>query len=229
MLSPTENLTLSHLKNSAEELTLVEVTLKKHGFRLGVAVFGSARLREKDGRQLSRHIATTRELSRRLAVAGTRLLGPGFALISGGGPGIMQAVNEGASSGGALSIGLNIVLPNEQIPNPAITPGLAFQFSTFATRKHAFFHLSRALVCFPGGLGTFDEVYEALTLRHTGKLPYPRLPIVLMDKAFWTQTLPLDHLVAAGLVEPTVTRDLLVTDSVDEAESFLTAFLATLA
>lgn len=141
----------------------------------------------------------------------------------------MQAVNEGATAAGVLSIGLNIVLPNEQRPNPAITPGLAFSFSTFAIRKHAFFQLSRALVCFPGGLGTFDEVYEALTLRHTGKLTHARFPIVLMDKSFWNGTLPLKRLVEEGLVEPWVFEDLLVTDSIEEAETYLADFLATLA
>lgn len=219
----------SLLDSCALELAQLENSLAAKGFRLGFSFFGSARLRENDGRPLSRHIPATRELARRVATKGRELIGPGFALLSGGGPGIMQAVNEGATDAGALSIGLNIVLPNEQIPNPAITPGMAFSFSTFVARKHAFFQLSHALVCFPGGLGTFDEVYEALTLRQTRKLPHKRVPIVLMDRSFWNATLPLQLLVDEGLVEPRVFDDLLITDSLDEAEAFLTDFLATLA
>jgi len=117
-------------------------------------------------------------------------------VMSGGGPGIMEAVHRGADDAGAKSVGLNIVLPFEQLPNPYITPGLCFNFRYFALRKLHFMHRARALVAFPGGFGTLDELFETLTLVSTKKIP--PLPIILIGKEYWTRTIDIDFMVSEG-------------------------------
>ncbi|HUU46461.1 MAG TPA: TIGR00730 family Rossman fold protein [Acidobacteriota bacterium] len=123
-----------------------------------------------------------------------------FVIMTGGGPGIMEAANRGAWDVGAESIGLNITLPHEQEPNRYITPELCFQFRYFAIRKMHFLLRARALVAFPGGYGTMDELFEALTLVQTQKID--PLPIVLMDRAFWDGAIHFDHLVDEGVIDP---------------------------
>lgn len=121
-------------------------------------------------------------------------------VVTGGGPGIMEAGNRGAYEVGGKSIGLNIVLPHEQEPNPYITPRLCFQFHYFALRKMHFLMRSVALVCFPGGFGTLDELFEALTLMQTGKCR--QRPVLLFGKDFWTKLINFDHLVDTGMISP---------------------------
>jgi hypothetical protein len=121
-----------------------------------------------------------------------------FVVITGGGPGIMEAGNRGAFDVDAKSIGLNITLPHEQAPNPFITPALCFHFNYFALRKMHFLMRARALVSFPGGFGTLDELFEALTLVQTGKMP--RMPIVLVGREFWTRLVNLDFMVEEGMI-----------------------------
>jgi uncharacterized protein (TIGR00730 family) len=123
-----------------------------------------------------------------------------FVVVTGGGPGIMEAANRGAFDVGAESIGLNITLPREQEPNPYITPELCFQFRYFAIRKMHFLLRAKALVIFPGGYGTLDELFEALTLVQTKKVP--PLPIVLFGREFWGQVLNLQFLVDEGVIDP---------------------------
>jgi uncharacterized protein (TIGR00730 family) len=123
---------------------------------------------------------------------------PRLHVITGGGPGIMEAANRGAAEVGGDSIGLNIVLPHEQYPNPWITPELCFQFHYFAIRKMHFLLRARALVVFPGGFGTLDEMFETLTLVQTKKIE--PLPILIFGKDFWTQLLDLDFLAAQGMI-----------------------------
>jgi len=119
-------------------------------------------------------------------------------VVTGGGPGIMEAGNRGAFEVGGKSIGLNIVLPHEQAPNPYITPELCFQFHYFALRKMHFVMRSIALVCFPGGFGTLDELFETLTLIQTGK-SRPR-PILLFGRAFWEKLVNFELLVDTGMI-----------------------------
>jgi uncharacterized protein (TIGR00730 family) len=119
-------------------------------------------------------------------------------VVTGGGPGIMEAGNRGAFDVGGKSIGLNIVLPHEQQPNAYITPELCFQFHYFALRKMHFLMRSIALVCFPGGFGTLDELFETMTLIQTGKSR--RRPILLFGRAFWTRLIDFDYLVETGMV-----------------------------
>jgi uncharacterized protein (TIGR00730 family) len=121
-----------------------------------------------------------------------------FAVITGGGPGIMEAANRGAWDVGAKSVGLNITLPHEQAPNSFITPELCFQFRYFAIRKLHFMLRARALVVFPGGFGTLDELFEALTLVQTHKVA--PLPIILCGREFWEGVLDLQYLAAEGTI-----------------------------
>jgi len=121
-----------------------------------------------------------------------------LVIMTGGGPGIMEAVHRGAHDVGAQSVGLNIQLPHEQQPNPFITPELCFSFRYFALRKLHFLHRARALVVFPGGFGTLDELFETLTLIDTGKIE--RLPVVLVGRPFWQRALDLDFLVNEGVI-----------------------------
>lgn len=123
-----------------------------------------------------------------------------IALMTGGGPGIMEAANRGAFHAGAKSIGLNISLPHEQFPNPYLTKGLCFQFHYFALRKMHFLNRARALVAFPGGYGTLDEVFETLTLVQTRKIT--PLPVVLVGREFWSRAIDFPYLVEEGVIDP---------------------------
>ena len=123
-----------------------------------------------------------------------------FVVCSGGGPSIMEAANRGASDAGAESIGLNIVLPHEQAPNPYVTPYLSFQFHYFALRKMHFLIRAKAVAVFPGGFGTFDEMFELLTLIQTGKMK--PIPVVLFGKEFWTRVIDFAALAHEGVVSP---------------------------
>ena len=126
----------------------------------------------------------------------------GFAMvvITGGGPGIMEAGNRGATEVGALTIGLNIKLPFEQEPNPYITPGLSFQYHYFAMRKMHFLKRAVAIAGFPGGFGTLDELFESLTLVQTGVVP--KMPILLFGSEFWKKVVNWDYLVETGVISP---------------------------
>src|SRR4029450_7021847 len=120
-------------------------------------------------------------------------------IATGGGPGIMEAANRGASDIGAPSIGFNITLPHEQSPNPYSTPELTFRFHYFAIGKMHLAMRANALVVFPGGFGTFDELFEILTLRQTNKAP--RIPIVLFDEAYWREVIDFEALITRGMIE----------------------------
>lgn len=119
-------------------------------------------------------------------------------IVTGGGPGIMEAANRGASEAGGKSVGLNIVLPKEQKPNSYITPELCFRFHYFAMRKLHFLLRSKAIVIFPGGYGTLDELFEVLTLVQTGTIK--PIPIILFDKRYWNQLINWDFLVEQGMI-----------------------------
>ncbi len=119
-------------------------------------------------------------------------------VVTGGGPGIMEAANRGAYDAGAKSIGLNITLPKEQMPNPYITPGLCFQFHYFALRKMHFLMRAKALVVFPGGFGTLDELFDALTLRQTNRMQ--AIPIILFGQSYWNRVIDFQFLVDEGVV-----------------------------
>ncbi len=136
-----------------------------------------------------------------------------FVVCSGGGPSIMEAANRGAADVAADSIGLNIVLPHEQAPNPYVTPSLSLQFHYFALRKMHFLLHARALAAFPGGFGTFDELFELLTLIQTGKIE--PIPVLLFGRKFWERVINFDALVEEGVVSE---KDLAIFTFVETAE-----------
>ena len=136
-----------------------------------------------------------------------------FVVCSGGGPSIMEAANRGAAEAGHESIGLNIVLPHEQAPNPYVTPSLSMQFHYFALRKMHFLLHARALAAFPGGFGTFDELFELLTLIQTGKIK--PIPVLLFGRAFWNRVVNFEALVEEGVISA---RDLDIFTFVETAE-----------
>ena len=149
--------------------------------------------------QMSRYYEEARRFSTLVTERGQKLQ-PQLHVVTGGGPGVMEAGNRGAHEIGGKSIGLNIVLPHEQAPNPYITPELCFQFHYFALRKMHFVMRSVAVVCFPGGFGTLDELFETLTLMQTGKSR--RRPILLFGREFWERLINLQHLVDTGMISP---------------------------
>jgi uncharacterized protein (TIGR00730 family) len=121
-----------------------------------------------------------------------------FIVVTGGGPGIMEAANRGAHDVNCPSIGLNITLPFEQVPNAFVTPGLCFQFNYFAIRKMHFLVPAKALVCFPGGFGTLDELFTTLTLRQTGRMQ--KIPIILYGSKYWHRVIDFDFLADEGVI-----------------------------
>lgn len=125
---------------------------------------------------------------------------PRLAIVTGGGPGIMEAANRGAFEAGAETVGLNITLPHEQLPNSYVTPSLCLRFRYFALRKLHFMLRARALVAFPGGYGTFDELFETLTLVQTGKVK--PIPIILVGENYWRRAFNVDFLVDEGVIAP---------------------------
>ncbi len=136
-----------------------------------------------------------------------------YVIVTGGGPGIMEAANRGAADAGAISIGHNIVLPHEQAPNPWITPDLCFQFHYFALRKMHLTTRAKALIVFPGGFGTFDELFEILCLIQTGKSR--PMPVLLFDRAYWSRVVSFESLVEEGVIDA---RDLGLFEFVETAE-----------
>jgi uncharacterized protein (TIGR00730 family) len=147
----------------------------------------------------SHYYEMARALGRLVGSAGSQARDGRVMVMTGGGPGIMEAANRGANDVGAPSIGLNITLPREQYPNPYVTPDLCFRFHYFAMRKLHFLMRARALVAFPGGYGTMDELFEVLTLAQTRKIR--PVPVILVGEAYWRRVFDLDYLVDEGVID----------------------------
>lgn len=145
-----------------------------------------------------------------------------FVIVTGGGPGVMEAANRGAWETGSKSIGLNITLPHEQDPNPYLTPDLSFRFHYFSLRKMHFMMRAKAMVAFPGGYGTFDELFEALTLVQTGKKSL--LPIVLFGRKFWERVIDWDFLAEQGLISWTERRLFYIAETAEEGWAYIQSF-----
>jgi uncharacterized protein (TIGR00730 family) len=203
-----------------------ELLLEQHSVRDTIVVFGGTRIREAaavqrqiDALRTAQAASPDRaDIARRLEIA-ERLLAKShyydvarefgslvssqrhdLVIVTGGGPGIMEAANRGAYDIGAKSIGLNIHLPHEQYPNPYITPDLCFRFHYFAIRKLHFLLRAKALVAFPGGYGTLDELFETLTLVQTRTIE--PVPVVLVGESYWRQVFSVDFLVDEGVIDP---------------------------
>lgn len=244
-----ENLEFLHSPQAREirilaEFTEPRVRLRRAGVEGTIVFFGSARTpsqEEADKRlaeaatkeltdkelkrvrglaSMAKYYEQARELASRLSNWSTEGR-HGLIICSGGGHGIMGAANRGASDAGAPSVGLNISLPFEQHPNPWITPELAFQFHYFFLRKYWFVHSARAVVVFPGGFGTFDEMFELLTLAQTRKLDRSR-PVVVFGREYWEKTINFQNLIDTGMIDETDLALWHWSDSVEDAYGFLT-------
>ena len=147
----------------------------------------------------SHYYDVARQFSQLVAKSGDDPLDSRLVVMTGGGPGMMEAANRGAHDAGSKTVGLNITLPHEQYPNPYITPELCFQFHYFSLRKLHFVLRARALVAFPGGYGTFDELFETLTLIQTRKIK--PIPVVLVGESFWRKAFDVDFLVEEGVID----------------------------
>lgn len=183
------------------EFEKADQRLRDFGISSTIVVFGSARVSEDGPGSQSRWYAAAREFGSIVSREGGALLAGHRrhnVIATGGGGGIMEAANRGAKDAGAVSAGLGISLPREEQPNPYAWPELTFRFHYFAMRKMHLAMRANALVVFPGGFGTLDELFELLTLRQTGKCP--PIPIVLFDEAFWRSVINFDALVAAGMI-----------------------------
>ncbi len=176
------------------EYERVESILQRERVAHTILVLGSTRTSSG-----SRYYKAAREFGRIVGREGQRIRARG-AIITGGGPGIMEAANHGAHDVRAPSLGLNISLPQAQYPNRYLTPALAFRFRYFALRKMHFLLRARAVVAFPGGFGTFDELFETLTLVQTRKIR--PLPIVLVGESYWRRAFDIDFLLAQGAIDP---------------------------
>jgi len=148
-----------------------------------------------------------------------------YVIMTGGGPGIMEAANRGAADAGRLSIGLNINLPHEQHPNPYITPDLSFQFHYFALRKMHLLMRTKALVVFPGGFGTLDELFETLTLIQTGKME--PMPVLLFGEDYWRRIVNFEAMVEEGVIAPEDLDIFRFVESAQEAWDYIVAFYAS--
>lgn len=196
------------------EYLKTEMNLRERGIKSTVVLFGGARIPEpgkpawaaknevqkRNLEAASRYYDEARRFAQLASQTSANTGFSEFVVVTGGGPGVMEAGNRGAADMGAPSIGLNIVLPHEQAPNLYVTPDLSFNFHYFATRKIHFLLRAKAVAVFPGGFGTLDEFFETLTLIQTGRME--RIPVVLFGKHFWDKVINLEALAEAGTISP---------------------------
>ena len=208
---------------SAEEAArLQEEAEKRLAVEGATPAVQAALARARRATRMAKYYEDAVEVASRLTAWSKSLhgAGPSFVICSGGGPGIMEAANYGASLAGGRSVGLNISIPFEQAPNAYISPELNFEFHYFFMRKFWFVYLAKALVVFPGGFGTFDELMEVITLLQTGKVS-KRLPIVVYGTEYWKKVLNFDVMVEWGTISPQDLDLLHFSDSPDDAVSYL--------
>src|SRR6266581_1768268 len=203
--------------HSRIDATRALARLRKRNTRRGRA-YTEALRRSRKAVEWSRYYEDARELAARLAKWSLSLESPRhrFAVCSGGGPGIMEAANRGAHEAGGKSVGLSIELPNEQFANPYISPELSFNFKYFFMRKLWFAQIAKALIVFPGGFGTMDELWEMLTLLQTGKLAKHNL-ILIYGRKYWDYVLNWRAMVRWGTINEEEYKLLQFADTVDEA------------
>jgi len=228
--NPTEALTFAaealpesrgHAERLAEEWQLAENTFNNEKVKHTISIFGSARIPDPETLNngecdaMASFYADARELSFRLGRYLEENNHTDTRLITGGGPGIMEAASRGAFDAGHASIGLNIAIPREQQLNPFIAAKHSVEFQYFALRKMHFLKRARALIVFPGGFGTLDELFETLTLIQTKKMP--RIPIILYGSEFWNRLLDLNLLSESGLIDADNLELYHVVNTVEEA------------
>jgi len=214
------------------ELLKPELLMAERGIQSTIVMFGGARIpRPKDAAQarspaladLSRFYEEARKFAYAMTLRSVQSDGREDVIVTGGGPGVMEAGNLGAEQAGGVSIGLNIVLPHEQAPNPYVTPDLSFNFHYFAIRKMHFLMRAKAITVFPGGFGTLDETFEALTLIQTKRMA--KMPFILFGRAFWSNVVNWQMLADAG----TISREDLdlfhMVDTAEEALAIIDAFV----
>ncbi|MFS4581539.1 LOG family protein [Phaeobacter sp. C3_T13_0] len=189
------------------ELLKPQLMLDEHGIESTIVMFGGARIpapKDKDQartqtlRDLSHFYDEARKFAKLMTEKSMKSGGKKDVIVTGGGPGVMEAGNRGAIDAGGASVGLNIVLPHEQAPNEYVTPELCFNFHYFAIRKMHFLMRASAITVFPGGFGTLDEMFETLTLIQTGRME--RIPFVLFGREFWEKIINWDALADAGTI-----------------------------
>ncbi|WP_299586039.1 TIGR00730 family Rossman fold protein [uncultured Tateyamaria sp.] len=189
------------------ELLKPEMLMNEAGIKSTIVLFGGARIPDPEHKEtartktladLSHYYDEARTFARLMTEKSIASGGTENVVVTGGGPGVMEAGNRGAVDAGGASIGLNIVLPFEQAPNAYVTPDLSFNFHYFAIRKMHFLMRARAISVFPGGFGTLDELFEALTLIQTGRME--RVPFLLFGRAFWESIINWDALSDAGTI-----------------------------
>ncbi|MBF9035168.1 lysine decarboxylase [Rhodobacterales bacterium HKCCE2091] len=205
------------------ELLKPQLEMDERGIVSTVVLFGGARIREPGTpaptealAEMSKYYAEARDFARLVTERSVETGCTENVIVTGGGPGVMEAGNRGAADAGGCSIGLNIVLPHEQVPNPYVTPELCFNFHYFGIRKMHFLLRARAIAVFPGGFGTLDELFESLTLIQTGRME--QVPVLLFGESFWREVINLDALVKAGTISP---ADLDLFSFVETAEQAL--------
>jgi uncharacterized protein (TIGR00730 family) len=205
-----------------------ELRLTERGINSTVVLFGGARIPEpgkaawaarnntqKQNLELaSKYYDEARRFAQYASLTSEALGYSDYVVVTGGGPGVMEAGNRGAADVGAPSIGFNIVLPHEQAPNVYVTPELCFNFHYFATRKIHFLLRARAVAIFPGGFGTLDEFFETLTLIQTGRMD--RIPLLLFGMEFWNRVINFEALAEAGTISPDDPSLFTVVDSAEE-------------
>ena len=218
------------------ELLKPEMIFEDRGIKSTVVLFGGARIPEPGGEAWaaknetqkhnlennSRYYEEARQFARLCSKHSADTGFREFVVVTGGGPGVMEAGNRGADDVGAPSIGLNVVLPHEQAPNIYVTPELCFNFHYFAVRKMHFVMRAKAVAVFPGGFGTMDEFFETLTLIQTGRME--RVPVILFGKEFWRRAVDLDFLAEQGTISPGDQDIIDFVDTADEAWAIIRKF-----
>ena len=196
------------------ELMKADMTLAEHNIRSTVVIFGGARIpapgmeawaaknpvQKANLEGASHYYEEARRFARLCSEFSRKSDFSEFVVVTGGGPGVMEAGNQGAADVEAPTIGLNIVLPHEQSPNRFVTPELSFNFHYFAIRKMHFLKRAKAITVFPGGFGTLDELFETLTMIQTGRME--RVPLILFGEAFWRKIINFDALAEFGSIAP---------------------------
>ena len=210
------------------ELLKPEMLMDEANVVSTIVLFGGARIPEPDKKDtartqtladLSKYYAEARRFAQMMTARSLQAGGSENVIVTGGGPGVMEAGNRGAHDAGGRSIGLNIVLPHEQAPNAYVTPELCFNFHYFAIRKMHFLMRASAVCVFPGGFGTLDEMFEALTLIQTGRME--QVPFLLFGRSFWEKIINWDALADAGTISA---DDLKLFRFVETAEDAMAAF-----